>query len=122
MLALRKSLTRTNSFKHKVKGALHLPSLTNKVVAPSTVPAQHQHPHLHQLPHPHSPRRRSSPHFSPRGSVNKIDHNVYLNQLSQNKKRNWCMLYCGGSQPIKHVLEKTSATYGVHLKCENFDW
>jgi len=64
----------------------------------------------------------SSRLLTPRGSVHNIHHNTYLRQLTRSKKQNWCMLYCGGSQPVKKALETTSMRYGIHLKSESFDW
>ena len=45
-----------------------------------------------------------------------------LDQLSNKKKKNWCIFYCGGSKRIRDQFKEFAKTNGIDFEFELFDW
>jgi len=47
---------------------------------------------------------------------------ITIDSMDEESLRGWCMLYCGGSLTIEHIIRGYANEKGITFNCEMFDW
>jgi hypothetical protein len=67
-------------------------------------------------------RERLSGHNGPTVSIASFAHEYLRDCMVAEKRRQWGMMYCGGSSAVEQDLRVLQRTYGLHLSVESFAW